>query len=389
MGLITAIPATISTERDEAHASLPHVLLVIDQLSKSLGGGERIVLKMAALLPQYGYRVSILTFFVHPECSVLKSPPPCPVYILPLRKTYDLTAMRAALEFRRFIREQKIRIVQTFFESSDIWGGAVVKFLSSAKLIWSRRDMGILRTRKHHLSYRLLASAPDRVFAVSEQVRRYCIETDGIDAGRVDTIYNGLELADHSVDGTSAKDPGTVLITTVGNIRHVKGHDVFIRGAAVVAPQFPQVSFSIGGEVLEPEYFSGLQELIRKLNLTDKVQFVGGVKDVPRYLSTADIFVLPSRSEGFSNAIIEAMAGALPVVATDVGGNAEAVEDGVNGFIVPSENPSALAEAMSKLLADPSMAKEMGLAGKKIAADRFTTDAMMNQITTVYAKLLA
>src|ERR1700691_2797588 len=101
---------------------LPHVLLVVDQFAKVLGGGERIALKLAALLPQYGYQASILTFSADPESAALKSPP-YPVYLLPLERTYDLAAMQAALEFRRFLQQQRIRIVHTFFESSDIWAG--------------------------------------------------------------------------------------------------------------------------------------------------------------------------------------------------------------------------------------------------------------------------
>jgi glycosyltransferase involved in cell wall biosynthesis len=124
------------------------------------------------------------------------------------------------------------------------------------------------------------------------------------------------------------------------------------------------------------------------LNLSDRFHFVGGVANLREYLSTADIFVLPSRSEGFSNAIVEAMAASLPVVATDVGGNAEAVIDGVSGFIVPSEDPAALAAAIGGLLSDPSRAQEMGAAGKTLASEKFTTDAMMHQITLAYASLL-
>lgn len=386
MGMIEAIPLTISGEQGRNHASLPHVLLVVDQFPKSLGGGERIVLRLAALLPQYGYRVSILTFLIHPESSVLTTPPPCPIYILPLRRTYDFTAFRAALELRRFIRQRKIQIVQTFFESSDIWAGFVVKTLSNVRLVWSRRDMGILRSTKHTLSYRLMAGAPDRVFAVSEQVRRHCIEIDRVNPARVETIYNGLDLGG-SVK--AAKTSGEFLITSVGNVRHVKGHDVFIKAAAAVVQRFPQVSFSIAGEVLEPEYFAELQGLVRDLKLSERFHFVGGIANIPEHLSSADIFVLPSRSEGFSNAIIEAMAASLPVIATDVGGNAEAVKDGVSGFIVPPEDSAALAEAICRLLDDPSQARRMGAAGKTLVAEKFTTSAMMSRIRAAYAKLLA
>jgi glycosyltransferase involved in cell wall biosynthesis len=386
--MITALPLDQPTLQEAEYSALPHVLLVLDQFPKTLGGGERIVLNLAALLPKYGYRASILTFSVHPDSVALKSRP-CPIYVLPLQRTYDLTALRAAFELRRFLRLQQVQIVQTFFESSDLWAGFVTKAMSKAKLIWSRRDMGILRTRKHHIAYRLLASAPDAVFAVSEQVRQHCIEVDRIDPTRVQTIYNGLNLADWN---TVSRPPGArseILITTVGNIRRVKGHDVFIKAAASIVPRFSKVSFSIAGEVLEPDYFAELQTLIRDLNLSNRFDFVGGITNLREHLSMADIFVLPSRSEGFSNAIVEAMAAALPVVATNVGGNAEAVKDGVSGFVVPSDDPAALSAAITRLLSDPSLAKAMGEAGKDLVAQNFTAEAMMNRITATYRSLLA
>jgi L-malate glycosyltransferase len=386
--MITSLPLDGPSLQDTEHSALPHVLLVLDQFPRTLGGGERVVLNLAALLPKYGYRASILTFSVHPECAALKSPP-CPIYVLPLQRTYDLTALRAAFELRQFLKLQQVQIVHTFFESSDLWAGFVTKSMSKAKLIWSRRDMGILRTRKHNIAYRLMAGAPDAVFAVSDQVRRHCIEVDRIDSARVQTIYNGVNLAHWNAASRPAKAPGELLVTTIGNIRRVKGHDIFVKAAAAIIPRFPNVSFSIAGDILEADYFLELQALVRDLNLSDRFHFVGGITNLGEYLSTADIFVLPSRSEGFSNAIVEAMAAALPVVATSVGGNAEAVEDGVTGLLVPSEDPAALSVAITRLLSDPSQARTMGIAGKALAAEIFTTEAMMNRITAVYRDLLA
>jgi glycosyltransferase involved in cell wall biosynthesis len=385
--MINALSLGISGTNAE-HGNLPHVLLVLDQFPKTLGGGERIVLKIAALLPQYGYRASILTFAVHPESAALKSPP-CPVYLLPLQRTYDLQAFRAALEYRQFLTQQNIQIVQTFFESSDLWAGFVTRTSSRAKLVWSRRDMGILRTGKHHLAYRLMASAPHAVFAVSEQVRRHCIEIDRIDPARVLTIYNGLDLADWDTAPRPAKTPGKVIVTTVGNIRRVKGHDVLIKAAPAIVQHFPDVSFSIAGDVLEPDYFLELQSLVRNLGLSDRFHFVGGVTNLREHLALSDIFVLPSRSEGFSNAIVEAMAASLPVIATNVGGNADAVEDGVSGSIVPCDDPEALSAAILQLISNPSQAKAMGEAGRNLVIKKFTTEAMMNKIAACYQNLLA
>lgn len=384
--MITALPRTLNPHESE-ETDLPHVLLVVDQFSKNLGGGERIVLKLAALLPRYGYRASILTFSADPASPAFESAQ-CPIYLLPLQRTYDSNALKGAFALRRFIKQQKVQIVQTFFESSDIWAGFVTKSLSNAKLIWSRRDMGILRGRKHEVAYRLMGGLPDAVFAVSELVRQHCIEVDDIDPDRVQTVYNGLDLGDWDISEQSAAQRDKLLVTTIGNIRHVKGHDLFIRAAAAIAPRYPNVRFSIAGGVLEPSYFEELQTLVRNLNLEDRFHFTGGITDLRGHLSAADIFVLPSRSEGFSNAIVEAMAASLPVVATNVGGNAEAVQNGVTGLIVPTEDSAALAAAISQLLADPAKAKAMGMAGKQRVAERFTTDAMMMQTTTAYRKLL-
>jgi glycosyltransferase involved in cell wall biosynthesis len=380
-------PAILSTGNAESD-SRPHILLVVDELPRQLGGGERMVLKLSSLLPQYGYRVSILSFSIDPQSIALELAQ-CPVYQLPLNNTYNLNALRAAFDLRRFLKKQKVQLVQTFFESSDLWAGLVTRTMSNAKLIWSRRDMGILRTGKHHMAYRLMAGLPDAVFAVSEEVRRHCIETDRINPALVQTIYNGLNLADWHATDRPAKSPGQFTITTAGNIRHVKGHDVFIKAAAIIAQRFPGTSFSIAGKILDAAFFAQLETLVRDLNLTGRFHFAGSLSDLSGHLAKTDIFVLPSRSEGFSNAIVEAMAASLPVVATNVGGNAEAVQDGINGFIVPSEDHEAMAAAIIKLLDDPAMAKAMGMAGKERALAKFTAGAMMQQITETYATLLA
>jgi glycosyltransferase involved in cell wall biosynthesis len=382
--LMPGVPSTPGTG-----ATSPHVLLALDQFPRALGGGERVALTIASLLPHYGYRVSILALGVDPESAILRTPPPCPIYLLPLSRTWGREAFTAAIELRRFLRDQQIAIVQTFFESSDLWTGPVAKLFSGTKLVWSRRDMGILRQRKHSIAYRLMARMPDKVFAVSEQVRNYTIEVDRVPATRVETLYNGLDLTRWSTAIGPAVDPQSPVIVTVGNIRRVKGHDVFLRAAAIVAGKFPAARFRIAGEVLEPDFFAELQSLVQQLGIVDRISFTGGVSDLSGFLRDATLFVLPSRSEGFSNAIIEAMAAGLPVIATNVGGNAEAVADHVTGRIVPAEDVDALASAMLTMLENPERARAMGHAGRLRVGERFTTEAMMKQLTTAYRGLLA
>jgi glycosyltransferase involved in cell wall biosynthesis len=370
-------------------AALRHVLLVLDQFPETLGGGETIVLRMARLLPAFGFRVSILTFLVHPKSSVLRDAPPCPIYLLPLTKTYDAKAFRAAFALGRFLRKENVRVVQTFFESADLWAGLVVKAFSDAKLIWSRRDMGILRQRKHQVAYRWLAKLPDLVFAVSEQVRRHCIEVDGISPDRVETIYNGLDIPEEFTPNAPHDPASDFAVITVGNIRRVKGFDILVEAAAIVLKSVPNVHFSIAGGILEPLYFAQLEQAIERLSLSENVHFLGSLTDLRPVLQKSDLFVLPSRSEGFSNAILEAMAFSLPIVATRVGGNDEAVQDNVTGYIVPPEDAVALASAILRVITSSTNANETGVRGRMRVSEKFTTHAMMARTVTLYNHLLS
>ena len=377
----------ITTPPIEEQYKFPHVLLVVDQFPRILGGGERVALRLAQHLPQYGFRASILTFSADRDCVELAEVQ-APVYLLPLHRTYGSSAFSAALLFKKFLKMQGVRLVHTFFESSDIWAGCVTKAMTDAKLIWSRRDMGILRSRKHMFAYRLLAGLPDRVFAVSEGVRQYCIQHDRIRPEHVQTIFNGIDLSKWQCASRERKEQKPRIVAAVGNIRHVKGHDLLVQAARVVTARFPDVHFSIAGSVLEAEYMEGLQRMVSEYGISDRFQFCGAVSDIRAHLDDASVFVLPSRSEGFSNALVEAMAAGLPVVATDVGGNAEAVENGASGLIVPSEDVSALIEAITIILENPSRAQAMGEAGREIAAQKFSMEAMVSQTAAAYREVL-
>ena len=154
----------------------PHVLFLIDHLM-ALGGGETNLLKVVQLMPPELVRCSIATFRIKPEIRQSIS---VPVYVFPWKRFFHLDAWKAAIALRKLIRTEKVDIVQTYFETSNLWGGLVAK-LSGALLLSSRRDMGILRKAKHATAYRLVNRLSDRVLAVSEEVKKFCIDTDRID----------------------------------------------------------------------------------------------------------------------------------------------------------------------------------------------------------------
>jgi len=371
----------------------PHVLFIIDELWE-MGGAERVLLKMIRLLPRDKFRCTLLTFKVREGIDELKTIG-CPLWVLPLGRTYNWNAFRAARQMRRFIRRQQVAIVHTFFETSDLWGALVARLSGCPVVVSSRRDLGILRSAKHHFAYKLFRGLYDRVLTVSPQVRDFCIQTDGLNPKKVLTLFNGLEmgpiLAAPSRELTrwqnAIRDDLPVIIT-VANIRRVKGIDVLVRAAQVVCSRYPQALVLVIGEPSEPDYCDELKETVLSLGLQSNFRFMGSRADVISLLRMSDVFCLPSRSEGFSNALLEAMACRLPCVATDVGGNREAIEDGQSGFIVASEDSQEMARRILALLDNRALATAMGCRAEAVIRKKFTAEAMMTNLIEIYNGLL-
>lgn len=359
-----------------------------------MGGAERALLNTARLLPRGRFQCAIGAFHVEDVASWAKEAQ-CPVHVFPLARTYNWNAFRQAVRINRLIRRWDVSIVHTFFETSDLFGGLVAKVSGCPILISSRRDMGIQRSRGHWTAYRLLRPIFDQVQTVSRQVSDLMIRRDRLDPARVVTVYSGIDLGrvdtaipeppSASEGGAGAKAP---IIMTVANIRRVKGLDVLLVAAAKVISRHPQATFVIVGEILDQAYYSELRRAIVDLGIGHRVVFAGTCSNVFGLLKSADAFCLPSRSEGFSNALIEAMACRLPCVATDVGGNGEAIVDGVTGYLAPNEDAECLANRIERLLSDKSLAKALGMAARKRVEDHFTTDTMVRRLTALYDGLL-
>ena len=369
----------------------PHVLFLIDHLM-ALGGGETNLLKVVQLLPPEQVRCSIATFRIKPE---IRQGISVPVYVFPWKRFFHVDAWKAVIALRKLIKTERVDIVQTYFETSNLWGGFVAK-LSGALLLSSRRDMGILRKAKYALAYRLVNRLSDRVLAVSEEVKRFCIDADHIDPQRISVVYNGVDLK-HIAAEASKDNPfagadwagASHIITCVGNIRRVKGIDVLIKTAHRVCRALPNTVFVIAGSLYERDYSEEMQSMIRHLGLEKNVKLLGFVADPVPLLKMSDAFCLLSRSEGFCNALLEAMACGVPCVVTRVGGNPEAITDGENGFLVPVEDDAATAERLLTLLRDPEQRAKIGESGRQSVQTRFSADVMIQKLIEVYSGLLA
>jgi glycosyltransferase involved in cell wall biosynthesis len=368
------------------------VLFIIDQLCE-IGGAERVLANMIAGLPSERFACSIVTFKAGPKVQLLNLK--CPLHVFPLQRTYGWNALKVAWQIRQLIRSVNIQIVHTFFETADLWAGPIARLSGCRTLISSRRDMGILRSWKHRVAYRIAWRLYSQVHAVSGQVRDYCIQHDGIDPRKVITLYNGVCMEKtqsppaHDLLNEISARGSTALISTVGNIRWVKGLDVFIRAAAIVSRKYPEpVLFAVAGENQDSGHMAELTALIATLGIEDRVIFLGKRDDVRSILNTSDIFCLLSRSEGLSNALLEAMSAARPCVASTVGGNGELIQDGRNGYLVKSEDPAAAAERILALLRDRDLCGRFGREAQHTVETQFTAGRMIDNLVASYERLL-
>lgn len=370
-----------------------HILYLIDQLDSLEGGAERSLWLTTRLLPPERYRATVVTF-KQPADPTCARQFPCPVRVLPLDRTYDIRALYAAMQLRRFIRDEGVEITQTFFESSDLWGGLVAKLSGCPLLISSRRDMGFRRLRKHHAAYRLLSSMFDGIHAVSDAVRDYTIRQDGVDPNKVITIPNGVDTREIQpvantgyVRSQYGLEKASHVIVDVTTVRQVKGIDTLMRVAARVRRQFPQVLFVVAGKVAEPPHFAELNNLLSELELGGNFRFLGSVEPVFPLLKMCNVFCHFSRSDGLSNALLEAMACGLPCVVSSAGGNPEIIEEGRNGFVVPPDDTELATDRIITLLRYPDCAQHIGERGRQTVNENFTAEVMVRRFVELYDRL--
>ena len=175
-------------------------------------------------------------------------------------------------------------------------------------------------------------------------------------------------------------------IGVVANLRPVKGVDVFVRAAARLAVEFPRAKFHVAGQ---GEQRAELERLVGEFGLSRRLKLHGPVADIPAFLASLDLAVLPSHAEGMSNAVLEYMAAGRPVVATDVGANAHLLGGGQFGVLVRPGDSGALADGVGRVLADPPLAARLAAAGRRHVCDRYSRDAMRLRFEDFYEHLCA
>jgi L-malate glycosyltransferase len=302
---------------------------------------------------------------------------------------------------RRVVQAYQVDLIVTYHESSDLYGLVMAK-LCGIPVISNRRDMGYNAKLVHNLSYRVLGRFYDFVVTVSKAVKQEVVDKGWFSAQRIVPIHNGVELEEFDLRIKANRQtlefskiqlglpPSHSIVGMVTNLRSVKGISFFVEAAASISRIREDVEFLVIGLDIEApgctqrEYL----QMAQRLGVAEHIHFLGKRDDIPELIRIFDVAVVASLTEGFSNSILEYMACAKPVVATNVGGNPEAVVHSETGLLVPPAQTEPLAAAILDLLNDPLRAKKYGIAGRKRVDEHFRLERMIENYEKLFFSVI-
>lgn len=375
----------------------PVVLQLIDSFNE--GGSERQALQLTRLLCDSG-RFQIRLASLSPEGSLRQEIGDLDlgeVPSFPLNNFYDRNAIIQLRRFVRFLKSEKVDVLHTHDFYTNVFGMTGGKLAGLSARIASMRETTGMRTKVQLSAQRFAYSMAHRVVANSDAVREALIE-QGVPSEKITVIYNGIdpgrvsisENHDHAnslarVGLSPAVQEKNRIVTLVANMRlEVKDHPTFLRAAQKVREVIPDAVFLLAGE---GELMPSIRAMAHELGLETATYFLGRCEALSSLLSLSDVCVLSSKSEGFSNSILEYMAAGKPVVATDVGGAREVIAEGVSGYLVPAEDADAMAQRIIQLLGS-SDRESFGLAGRKIVEEKFSLKAQLVRTEELYDRQL-
>jgi glycosyltransferase involved in cell wall biosynthesis len=316
----------------------------------------------------------------------------CPLPSWRKGRSFPLLPM-ALLRLVRILVGRRIDLVHINGGYNDVPYVAMAAKLAGAPSVFTVRGFRELKEKSRKYRYQW----PDRLVLCARAMEREIIRQGLVPPERVRTVYSGIDVEafrrpahdgpPRDVRREFGIPPDAPVVGVVANLSPIKGYEELIAAIALLAPKVEGLRcLCVGGS--DPAYRGVLDRLVEQHGLDRCVVFAGYQRAVVPFYEAMDVVALPSRSEAFPLVVLEAMARAKPVVATDVGGIPEAVVDGVTGLLVPPEQPLRLADALLRLLEDRSERRRMGAAGYARVRQQFTIKAQMAALESLYAELI-
>lgn len=311
---------------------------------------------------------------------------------------YILQTIQSVHRIAHIIRREKISIVHVN-EILDVYGGLAAR-LAGVPCVWHIRAH-FEQPWVTWLLPRVVQVLATRVIVVSNSVAEHLFTEQRIPLHKVKTIHNpapDLRQFHPKVDGRAFRaemgvGENAFLVGLIGKLVEPKGHEVLIRAAPMILDRFPNTRFAIVGGQLSgkhhSEYVERLARLVEDLSLQEKVIFTGFRACIPQIMAACDVIVHCSTfPDPFPGVVLQGMAVGKPVIASNIGGVKEQVEDGVSGLLVDPHDPRALANGVNSLLTDPQERKALGRAGVERVRSHFTAEVYTRKLARLYHSIL-
>lgn len=312
---------------------------------------------------------------------------------------------RSVMQLARILRKERVAIVHAN-EIFDLYAGVAAR-LAGVPCVWHiRSDLSDLAPSPMPMLQsflpRTVVTLSSAVIAVSNSVDQHMFRQQRIHTDKVSVIYNpgpNLSVFHPEVDGSGVREEFSIgvdehLVVLVAKLGQRKGHEVAVRAVPQVLASFPNTYFMLVGGELEgvhhAAYVARLRELPHELGVAEKVIFAGYRSDVPQIMAAADIVLHCSTyPDPFPGVVLQGMAVGKPVIAPDLGGPKEQLEDQVSGVLVEPGDPAALAEAICGLLSDAEKRASLGKAAASRVRSMFTSDLFFQRLSSVYERVLS
>jgi glycosyltransferase involved in cell wall biosynthesis len=347
-------------------------ILFINSIGRNkFGGGEKWMVNAAASLRDKGHKVTLAS---RKNSRILQYAADKGVPTTVIEIHADISPLKT-IKIARYLKQHSIDILICNL-NKDIRVAGLAARMAGNTAVLARHGMLLCSKKwKHKISLTRLC---DGIITNSETIRQTYAGYGWFPPEFVQVIYNGIVIPDaiQPVDFGS-RYPGKKIIYSAGRLSDQKGFAYLIDAAAILAGTRNDLVFVVSGEgKLEEE----LKARVRELGLEASFIFEGFTSDIYPWLKGCDLFVLASLFEGMPNVVMEAMAMEKPVIATDVNGARELMQDGITGLIIPPADPASLARAIASLIDDPTKLASFGRAGKQRVAEHFTMQRMADRL---------